>query len=619
MPLQIPVLTLKIGGANVSQAFMDAVDEIVVDDSLHMPGMVTIVVRDPEGTYVDDTGLLDLGKEVQVDIKSVDRAGTERTGTLIKAEITSLEPYFSSKGDSTLMIRAYHKSHRLHRGKKTRTFLQTKDSDMASTVAGEAGLGASTDPTSVTYSYVLQHNQTNMEFLLERAARIGYQVYAADVTLYFKKGSANLGTGPTLTLCKELTSFQPRFSALGQTDQMIVDGWDSKAKTLLTATQSPNAALNQGGMTQTGGAAAQSKFSAASAVLTDRVLADSSDATAVATGLADDIAREYMQAEGVCRGHPGIKPGYKITIQGVGTRFSGSYLVTATTHTFNKTGYETRFTVSGRTAPTLSSLLGSGNGHSAERSVVHGVVVGMVTNLQDPEDLGRVKVKYPGLPKNNGSEIESDWMRIASPMAGAQRGIQYLPEVNDEVLIAFEYGEVHRPFIVGVLWSSVDKPPLGKSVAVGSDGKVIQRVTKTRAGHTILLGDKQGEEFVEVKTKSGHFLRLDDKSGSEKVTLKDKTGNNSIEIDSTSNAMTLKANGDITIEAKGKLILKSTMDTQLTATGKFVAKGTGGLDLSTPATGALKASGSLEVFSSGMTSVKSSGMLQIQGSIVKIN
>ncbi len=171
-------------------------------------------------------------------------------------------------------------------------------------------------------------------------------------------------------------------------------------------------------------------------------------------------------------------------------------------------------------------------------------------------------------------EIESDWVRIAAPMAGAQRGFLYLPEVNDEVLIAFEHGDVHRPYIVGALWSSTDKPPKKNSEATAG-GKVNQRVLKTRAGHLIILDDKQGEEQISVTSKSGHTVILDDKSGSESITIKDKTGNNKMVIDSTKNSMTINVNGDFVVNAKGKITLQSTQDMTLDskATGELQIHG----------------------------------------------
>jgi uncharacterized protein involved in type VI secretion and phage assembly len=160
----------------------------------------------------------------------------------------------------------------------------------------------------------------------------------------------------------------------------------------------------------------------------------------------------------------------------------------------------------------------------------YGVTVGIVTNNQDPENLGRVKVKYPWLSE----DAESHWARVLTPMAGKDRGIYFLPEVDDEVLLAFEQGDINFPYILGALWNGKDKPP-----AKNEDGKNNQKMIKSRSGHQIILDDTEGKE---------------------KIIIQDKTGKNQIVIDSKENKMDIKVEKDLTIETLGKIILKSSDD-----------------------------------------------------------
>lgn len=157
----------------------------------------------------------------------------------------------------------------------------------------------------------------------------------------------------------------------------------------------------------------------------------------------------------------------------------------------------------------------------------YGVTVGLVTNNKDPEGLGRVKVKFPWL----SAEEESYWARVLTPMAGNDRGIYFLPEVNDEVLVAFEQGDINFPYILGALWNGKDKPP-GKN----DDGKNNQRIIKSRSGHQIIL---------------------DDTDGKEQIIIEDKTGKNKIVIDSPKNTMSIQIEQDLTIKTKGKIALTS--------------------------------------------------------------
>src|SRR5262249_57127134 len=127
---------------------------------------------------------------------------------------------------------------------------------------------------------------------------------------------------------------------------------------------------------------------------------------------------------------------------------------------------------------------------------------------------------------------ESHWARVAAPMAGKNRGAYFLPEVDDEVLVAFEHGQVDHPYVVGSLWNGKDDAPESNA-----DGENNHRTMKSR---------------------SGHVLRFNDKSGNETIEIIDKTGNNKVTIDSAKNTITIEANSDITIKSTtGKLTMQA--------------------------------------------------------------
>jgi phage protein D/phage baseplate assembly protein gpV len=532
------VFKIKIGGTPQSAEFMRALVEVTVNTDLHQPSMFTLRLREPPRSSSAfkwiDASQMDIGKAVEISAEGADQGGLPgASGTLFKGEITALEPEFSADGEAALVVRGYDKSHRLHRGKKTKSYQSMKDSDIARQMAGDAGLQADVDLTPVTYDYLLQNNQTNMEFLRARAQRIGYRVYVSDGKLCFKKGEATEGQGPELEWGRTLRSFRPRLTAVQQANKASVRGWDSKTKRAIVGSATPSGPANQAGVSQTGGAKARSAFGGDSeAIRVDQPVVTVDEANAMAKALIADINTGFLQAEGTCFGDPRVQAGKVITLRRVGTRFSGKYLVTSATHVYSRGQYETHFSITGHQPDTVSALVGDhGNGH--RQGLVKGVVTGMVTNLNDPDNLGRVKVKFDWL----GDNVESAWARIASPMAGAQRGFFYLPEINDEVLVAFEHGDPNYPYIVGALWNNTDKPPLQNAEAVGGDKKVNQRLIKSRSGHVILLDDKQGEE---------------------KIIVRDKTGKNEIVIDSPNNTMTVKVDKDFTIEAKGAVTVKST-------------------------------------------------------------
>lgn len=198
----------------------------------------------------------------------------------------------------------------------------------------------------------------------------------------------------------------------------------------------------------------------------------------------------------------------------------------------------------------------SPKGGTNEPGRFFGVVIGVVTNNQDPNGMARVRVKFPWLSDDN----ESWWARMAVPMGGSGRGTYFLPEVDDEVLVAFEHGDVRSPYVVGALWNGKDAPP-----TTNSDGKNNIRVIHSRSGHLIRLDDTQSSEKVEVISKSGALVRLDDTSGSEKIEVIDKTGSNKMTISSSDNSMKLECNGKMTFHAAQGIEMTSDMDVKISA------------------------------------------------------
>src|SRR3954470_5405642 len=119
----------------------------------------------------------------------------------------------------------------------------------------------------------------------------------------------------------------------------------------------------------------------------------------------------------------------------------------------------------------------------------NGITVGIVSSLKDDENLGRIRVRYPVL-----DDEESEMARVATLMAGGDRGSRFLPEPGDEVLIAFEQNDPRRPYVVGSLWSTADRPPEDD-------------------------GDQEANNRRFIKSRAGALIGFDDKAGSERVTV----------------------------------------------------------------------------------------------------
>ncbi|MBD2503804.1 phage baseplate assembly protein V [Anabaena azotica] len=202
---------------------------------------------------------------------------------------------------------------------------------------------------------------------------------------------------------------------------------------------------------------------------------------------------------------------------------------------------------------------------TANLQKIYGVVIGIVTNNQDPDNLARVKVKFPWL----SDQDESFWARIASPMAGKDRGIYFLPEVDDEVLVVFEHGDMRFPYVIGALWNGKDSPPTNND-----DGKNNLRMIKSRSGHLICLNDENGQEKIEIIDNSGKNSLIVD------------TANNAITITSDKDINLKASQGTIKLEAQ-KIEIKSSADTKIAADA--------GVEIQAKSTMDIKANGTMNI------------------------
>jgi uncharacterized protein involved in type VI secretion and phage assembly len=164
-----------------------------------------------------------------------------------------------------------------------------------------------------------------------------------------------------------------------------------------------------------------------------------------------------------------------------------------------------------------------------DENETNGIVIGVVSTLDDDSSLGRIKVRYPHL-----GNVESDWARLSSLMAGPQRGTFFRPEVGDEVLVAFEHGDPRRPYILGSLWSQADLPPPDD-------------------------GNKTANNWRFIRSRSGHIILLDDTAGKEKIVLIDKDSKRQVIIDSANQKIQVLCDaGDIEIKApSGKISIEA--------------------------------------------------------------
>lgn len=542
-------VAISVAGKTLSRELTGDLVDVMVDTTLHMPAMFIMRFHDDRHEWVD-RGPFELGAVVKIELSH----GEGTLERVITGEITAIEPTFTEDLTAILTIRGYDRSHRLNRGTKSKVFLQVSDSDIASQIAQEAGLQATVDSTNVVYEHIFQHNQTDLAFLQERARKIGYEVYVDDTKLNFRKHKSARGS-LLLDWGINLQRFQPRLTLSSQVDEVIVRGWEPANKKEIIGKAVRSKSAPEIGMRGQGGELASRAFSSAKQVIVRQPVASQREADLLAQAVLDEINAAFVEAEGLARGNPKLVAGTELEIHNVGERFSGKYTVTSSVHNYTPEGYEVYFRVEGTRPKLIADLLADQAMGDTQSNPWGGVFPAVVTNNNDPKGMSRVKLKFPWID----TALETDWARVASVGAGNDRGLFWLPEVNDEVLVAFEHGDFRHPYVIGGLWNGKDKPPENTASAV-KNGKVEIRTFKSREGHIIRLVDDSSGQHIEITDAKGkHNIKLD--TTANKLTI------------TTEGNLEVKSQGTTNIEAAGNLSIKGTANVSIEAGAQLNLKG----------------------------------------------
>jgi phage protein D len=346
---------LKIDGRQASPEVIDAMLDCTIENSLHLPDVCTLRLHDSAFRWLDAETFRE-GSRLQV-------LGHEEkmshSQPLFNGEVVALEMDLAGHGVPTLVVRCFDRSHRLHRGRHSRSFVQMTDTDIVRKIGGEAGFQVHADSSAQVHDWVFQNNQTNWVFLTERAAQNGFRLYVqGENELFFRKVQDQAQDTVTLDWGSNLRSFRPRTATATQVDEVVVRGWDPKTKqAIIGRCEQPNG-LPQVGERGTGGDLARQAYGRARMVVTDRPVHSQAEADDLARSICDHIGGHFLEADGLCYGQPDLRPGVMVKIDNIGQRFSGQYQVTSTTHTYTPAyGYTTLFSVSGMQPSNLLALL----------------------------------------------------------------------------------------------------------------------------------------------------------------------------------------------------------------------------------------------------------------------
>ena len=545
--------TIEVDGRELDAAVMPDVERTVVDDHLHLPDTFELTIRDHARDVLERTSIR-IGSRVKVSapaLGSSTAAGAHhRRGHLGRGGL-HLERL---QGDrARLRPRPPPRPGTAHRDLPQREVLRRRPHGR---LAGRPGGGH--DRRLGRGARVRRPGQPDGPRLpaRPRPARSGSRSPSSTASSTSggrprparRPGSGDYAsTDPTqLVFGQDLLEFRPRVTSAGQVGEVQVRGWSVADKEALVGTAPGGTTTVQLPDTP---ADLASRFGNPTHVVVDRAFGTQRAVDDAARATADSIGSAIAEATAKARGNPVLKAGKPVSVSLVAAPFAGRYTLTHTRHVFDdEAGYVTELVVSGRQE---RSLLGLASAAAAGASAAQfaGVVIGIVTDDADPEALGRVKLRFPWL----ADEFETDWARVVMLGAGPDRGAVFVPEVNDEVLVAFEHGEFRAPFVIGGLWNGQDKPP-----EHDTSGGLQERSIVSRLGNKVVLIDKDGSAGVRLVTAGGQCeVFLDD--GSNEVVIKSGGGKVTIEAQSD---VVLKSTGNFTSRASGNVDIKASGNRQ---------------------------------------------------------
>lgn len=457
-----PRLNLTLGGAGIEAALAARLSEALLRQSLGTPAALELVFADP-----DWTDSLRPGTPLAAAIEG---------RPVFAGAITGLCEEASAAG-RVLRVVARDPLIRLARRQTLRALADVSAEDVAAQLAADLGLGSRSLETTPKRTLVLQHEQTDLDFLADLAARSGLYPVLRDGMLLLLSLAGDGEAALTLTLGQSLLSCEVALAA----DRWLPGGTihsrdplslKPRANRASLARQDRVIDLHDPGDDPPGG----------ERMLLNRLGGTDAEAEAMLQATLDRAAAETAVAQGLAEGDPGLIPGRAVTIEGVLPPLAGGHVVTRALHRLSATeGYVTEFSTE---APRLPA---------PARGPL--VAVGRVTDDSDPEKMGRCRIELPDF-----GGLDAGWMACLAPGAGRRRGMVALPQKGDDLLVLFPEGDPARGILLGGLFGANALPAEARRQPHGI-------VLRTGGGQVLDLGG--GGAALTLATSGGSLLEME--------------------------------------------------------------------------------------------------------------
>jgi Rhs element Vgr protein len=566
--------TVKIDGQDVSSDYRILQVDVMREVNRIPSAKLIIADGDPalQDFEVSSSAGFIPGKAIEIQAGYALSEETIFKGIIVKHGIK-----VSDSQSSMLIIECRDDAYKMSIGRNNKSFDESSDSDIISGIVSNYGLTNDVDPTTAIHDKIIQYNVSDWDFVNLRAEMNSLFVMVDDGHVEVKKLDPGRTAVMPLSYGASILGFEAEIDSRNQFKGIKAESWDSAGQEIIEMEGQSQPIPDPGNLTSdelANVAGLDFLMLRHSGQITDAELKAWSDAMLNRSRLARNVGRIKIQ------GIPDLKPGQVVELQGLGNRFNGNAIITAVRHEIADGDWNTRLvyglkfeTFAQNFKETLQQMPASGL-----IPAVHGLQAGVVTVLEnDPKSEFRIKVKLPAINPND----EGLWARIALPDAGNNRGMIFMPEIGDEVIVGFMHDDPRNPVILGMLHSSALPAPFA------AKDTNHQKAMVTRSGMKIAFDDEK--KIIEISTPGGYNFHLDEDQ--QEILLEDANAN---KIKMSADGITLESSKDIVLKASGDVTIE----------GMNIAQ---------------KASAQLKIEGSAGVEAKSSGTMVIKGSIVQIN
>jgi phage protein D len=351
----VPYFQVKVAGRPQGQDVVRDILQVSYKDNIQEIDSFDITINNWDAESRDfkysDGDLFDPGKELEL---WMGYYGKDRLRLMVRGQITALRPAFPASGGSTLSISGLNVLHKLRTKQESQSYVGMTDSQIATQVAARLAVAIRTDSAAdeKPYDFIFQDNQYDIIFLMERARRVGYDLFVEEQGQNGQASQPQLRFGRSLnvrqityqlTYGRSLIEFKPDLTTANQVGEVTVRGWDAvkKEKIEKTATRSDIAIKGVG--PKGNQAAIEQSFNQRKEIVATKPIESPEEAKTLAVRTLEENAKDMVKGSGSTVGLPDLRAGSVVQIDGLGTRFSGRHFVTSTTHTIGDGGYTTQF------------------------------------------------------------------------------------------------------------------------------------------------------------------------------------------------------------------------------------------------------------------------------------